>query len=387
MNKSKLLALTLSAISTGILISCAKPTENTDSAEAETTSTQESTQNNANTTASTASMAEATDSLAENNEAQALDIASEQASAYLSHVASDYIIPTYQQSVKASQQLQTQAEQLCKSGHVEKDDLQTLRDEWLRVAIAWAKAEVIDFGPATENMSNLYINYFPDERGLVHKSVTALIKDSPNVTPEEFVDQSAIVQGVPALEDLLFTNDSLNEAQCAYLVSASTELTRRLSTIAEDWQNNSNELLDTEDTTKGFNQWYNSLLAYIENLKSVGIDKPFGLTANAKGHVPAHKSGQSRAIVQAKVDMLAEMLQDKQLTALLADKADVIIEMENSLTQIKSQLAELPADISKAEKGKQQALYDNLTVTTKQIKRQLMPLLGVQVGFNSTDGD
>ena len=50
-------------------------------------------------------------------------------------------------------------------------------------------------------------------------------------------------------------------------------------------------------------------------------------------------------------------------------------------------LAQMPEDIAEADKETQQKLYDDLTKVTQTIKRQLIPTLGVQVGFNSTDGD
>ncbi|PIE47287.1 MAG: peptidase M75 [Gammaproteobacteria bacterium] len=384
MKKSKILALTLSAISTGILISCAKPAQ-TDNNQTEATDGTKVTDNNTVATNEVKNSQQA-----EAIESQAINISPEQETAYLTHVANDMIVPTYNKAVAESQLFHNLVNEMCQSGVVSVEQIAELRRQWLVLATTWAKAEAINFGPATENMNNLFINYFPDERKVVHRSVKELIADSPNITPEQFVDQSAIVQGLPALEDILYTNDSLDVAQCNYVISASSELNRRLSDIAEQWKVNSNTLLDTANPKIGMNQYFNGLLFYIENLKSTGVDKPLALTSKKKGHVPAHIAGQSQAIIQAKLDMLQQLLADQHLLTLIkGDKKSVELldEATASIEEAKKQLVTLPADITTAEKANQQVLYDNLTNTTKVLKRGILPLFGVQIGFNSTDGD
>ncbi len=405
MKKQKLLALAISAISTGILISCAKPADNNAPADKDLDKALKDAENakdskavandkqTGDTQAKSAQTSEKTADTAQNNSlnnapsVQPLNLSPEQSTAYLKHVSKDIILPLYQHATEQSKALHEQSQTLCQSGTVSTADLATLRKQWLAVAQAWAKAEAVNFGPATENMAHLYINYFPDERGLVHKSVATLVKDNPNLNPKQFSDESAIVQGVPALEDILYSNDGLDKAQCNYVISASNELHRRLNAISEQWQKNGDTLLDTANPTTGMNQYLNGLLFHIENLKSTGIGKPLGLISLKKGHVPAHTAGESKAIISAKLAILKQTLNDKQLVDLIGGKSDITQKMTASIEQIETELSNLPNDISKAPQTQQQALYDGLTDLTKQIKRGLMPLLGVQVGFNSTDGD
>lgn len=396
MKKSKILAFAISAISTGILISCVKPTEENSNIDDKTKAKPSD-----KTTADSAKSEVVTepvnkhkntnDSTGKNTPAvTAIELPSEKTTLYLQHVNKDIIVPLYQESAKQSKALNDRATELCKSGNLSDEQVAELRTQWLAVATAWAKAEAVNFGPSNENMANLYINYFPDERGLVHKSVKRLITDNPELNPEQLIDESAIVQGVPALEDILYTNDTLDKAQCNYLVSASTELNRRFTEIATKWENDGNTLLDTENAVTGMNQFFNGLLFYIENLKSTGIDKPLALNSKQKGHVPAHVAGKSRAIITAKLDILNKALSDVALKNLIGNNPDgekVLAQITTTIAETQTQIDTLPADIGKAEKNQQVQLYDNLTMLTKQIKRGVMPLLGVQLGFNSTDGD
>ena len=372
------LAMALSALSAGLLISCVKPADD-------------------NKTADVDSQKVVQDSPADVDGASAekivaVDISPETQTTYLTHVADEIVIPAYADVAKQSDLLNELAQKHCQQAPVSGDELQSLRAQWLVLAQAWASAEMVNFGPATASMSNLYINYYPDERGLVHSGVADLIAANPKLTPEQLTNESAIVQGVPGLEEALYANDSLDAGQCAYVISATSALSTRLKAIEKNWQQNATELLaidKTAESDRGLNQWVNSLLSLIETMKSNAIDQPLGLTGKAKGHLPAATAGQSRAIINAKLDTINKAMTDPVLTAILNSNGEskVTDNLSTALADTTTLLAQMPEDLAKADKADQKALYDHLTTVTRLIKRQLIPALGIRVGFNSTDGD
>ena len=377
------LAMALSALSAGLLISCVKPADENKAAEVDS-------QTVAPDNAASNSTA-ATDS-ASAEQIVAIDISADTEKTYLTHVAKDIVIPAYADAVKQSDLLHDLAQKHCQQAPVSGDELQALRAQWLVLAQAWASAEMINFGPATASMSNLYINYYPDERGLVHSGVAELIAANPSLTAEQLADESAIVQGVPGLEEALFANDSLNAAQCAYMVSASAALSTRLKAIESNWQENATTLLaidKTADSDQGLNQWFNSLLSLLETMKTNAIAEPLGLVGKAKGHLPAATAGQSRAIINAKLATLNKTLTDPVLIAILGSNNENAIadSLSSELADTTTLLAQMPEDLATADKAKQQELFDHFTTITRLMKRQLIPTLGVRVGFNSNDGD
>ncbi|MGP9556118.1 imelysin family protein [Psychrobacter sp. AOP7-A1-24] len=377
------LAMALSALSAGLLISCVKPADDNQATDVDS---QEVVQDSAVTDSSAKGSEESTEQIV------AVDISPETAETYLTHVADDIVIPAYADAAKQSDLLNELAQKHCTQAPVSGDELQELRAQWLVLAQAWSSAEMINFGPATASMSNLYINYYPDERGLVHSGVADLIAANPQLTPEQLANESAIVQGVPGLEEALFANDSLDAGQCAYVISASSALSTRLKDIETNWQQNATDLLaidQTAESDRGLNQWFNSLLSLIETMKSNAIDQPLGLTGKAKGHLPAATAGQSRAIINAKLDTINKAMTDPVLTAILGsnDENKISDNLSTTLADTTTLLAQMPEDLSEASKDDQQALYDHLTDVTRLIKRQLIPALGIRVGFNSTDGD
>lgn len=375
------LAMALSALSAGILISCVKPAEENKVSEVDSQVAQES---------ATSTTPDKKDNNAE--KISAVDISPDTEKTYLTHVANDIVIPAYADAAKQSDLLHDLAKKSCQQAPVSGDALKELRDQWLVLAQAWASAEMVNFGPATASMSNLYINYYPDERGLVHSGVADLIAANPKLTAEQLANESAIVQGVPGLEEVLYANDNLDAGQCAYVMSASSALSTRLKDIEKNWQQNATDLLaidKTAESDQGLNQWFNSLLSLVETMKSNAIDQPLGLTAKAKGHLPAATAGQSRAIITAKLATLNQAMTDPVLTAILGGNNEnaVADSLSTALADTTTLLAQMPEDLATADKATQQELYDHLTSITRIIKRQLIPTLGLRVGFNSTDGD
>jgi len=61
--------------------------------------------------------------------------------------------------------------------------------------------------------------------------------------------------------------------------------------------------------------------------------------------------------------------------------------LSTALADTTTLLAQMPEDLATADKATQQELHEHLTTITRLIKRQLIPTLGLRVGFNSTDGD
>ena len=380
------LAMALSALSAGILISCVKPADETKTPNLDS---QKVAQDSAEPKSSEGSAINDSDGT---GKVVAVDISAETEKTYLTHVANDIVIPAYAEAAKQSDMLQDLAQKHCQKAPVSGDELQALRDQWLVLAQAWASAEMINFGPATASMSNLYINYYPDERGLIHKGVADLITANPKLTAEQLTNESAIVQGVPGLEEVLYANDSLDAGQCAYVISASSALSTRLKDIEKNWQQNATKLLaidKTAESDQGLNQWFNSLLSLLETMKTNAIEQPLGLSGKAKGHLPAATAGQSRAIINAKLATLNQAMTDPVLTAILGsnNENDVADNLSTALADTTTLLAQMPEDLATADKATQQELFDHLTSVTRLIKRQLIPALGLRVGFNSNDGD
>lgn len=80
---------------------------------------------------------------------------------------------------------------------------------------AWESVQHIQFGPITYFNWNYRVHYWPDEKGTGARQLDTLIagQDPAVLAPESFARESVGVQGFPALERLLFEDDSLAALQ------------------------------------------------------------------------------------------------------------------------------------------------------------------------------
>ena len=126
------LAMALSALSAGILISCVKPADESKAPEVDSQVTQDSA-----TSTATAEKDSSTDKII------AVDISADTEKTYLTHVANDIVIPAYADAAKQSDLLHELAQKSCQQAPASGNELQALRAQWLVLAQAWAGAEFL----------------------------------------------------------------------------------------------------------------------------------------------------------------------------------------------------------------------------------------------------
>lgn len=130
------LAMALSALSAGFLISCVKPADENKPPEIDS-------QKVAQDSAISASSVKGTGDNAV--QITAVDISADTERTYLTYVANDIVIPAYADAAKQSDILHNLAKKHCQKAAVSGDELQALRKQWLVLAQAWASAEMVNF--------------------------------------------------------------------------------------------------------------------------------------------------------------------------------------------------------------------------------------------------
>lgn len=123
------------------------------------------------------------------------------------------VIPAYARFADATAALKTGAEGFC--GDITADKLSQLQQQYHAAMDAWQGVQHLQFGPITYFNWNFRLQYWPDDNGTGSRQLDALIAagDAAALQPEQFGQQSVGVQGLPALERLLFTENSLDELQ------------------------------------------------------------------------------------------------------------------------------------------------------------------------------
>lgn len=293
--------------------------------------------------------------------------------------------------------------------------LSAARDAFGRVTAAWTSVEFLRAGPITSASRLERFFFWPDPRGTTARQLAeALAKhDGAALAPAAFVTQSVAVQGLTALEYLLFDDkhplDARDEA-ASYRCAFATAIAANLATI-------SGELVTGWDGLDGFriklltpgsdNPLYKDsgesardivkAVATGLELASARYAAPEIDAAAAKppkrARIPFDRSGLSEANLAASIDALEALFNETGLAAFVpADKPwmDAFIprtwgELHNDVQKLTALRGAAPGD--KMRLAAASKLKFDLNALRQVIVRELAPNADLTLGFNELDGD
>jgi predicted lipoprotein len=326
------------------------------------------------------------------------------------------IIPGYQAFGEAAKEMQTRLEALCKTPGDE--TLRNAQQRFTALTAAWARIQYISFGPIFEHQRAFRIEYWPDKRNVVGRQLAEVLKkqDHAALEPERFATTTVGVQGLPALERMLFGDDALSELKgpgAAFRCGLFAAISNNLETIARDvvtgWTEGDRAFLariehpseDDEELPSGRDaagRLLNDLLTATIAMRDMKLLAPLGTSlAKAKGQNAEYwRSGQSIATLAANLEgWRAQFFADLGLGALLAAQPDgkpTADELTAAVDQASSALQQvtLPLDKAVADPA-QRKLVEAFAVQLVKIRDLLAgPVttkLNIPVGFNALDGD
>lgn len=136
-----------------------------------------------------------------------------------------------------------------------------LKDAYGKTADAWNAVEFITFGPISQNLRADRFSFFPDRRNAIARGMAEVISDpdAARLSPERFAQASASVQGLPALERLLYDEGAAQalaagpEAarRCAFGLAIATNLAAIAHDVRSQWGGRDSGLLGALAAGKG----------------------------------------------------------------------------------------------------------------------------------------
>lgn len=308
------------------------------------------------------------------------------------------IIPSYDRLAKATAAQSAAWEKACSSG-----DAQTasLKEAYHQVADAWARVFHWNFGPITFLLRRDRFYHWPERRNSISKGLARLLgkPDDEKLKPENFTHSSVAVQGLPAMERLLFegSNPLENAWRCRVGQAIAANQATMTKGAAEEWEGEISDLIKRgEDHPIYFDGPRETLGTFLtEVLTGYAIIKdqkilPI-LGASAKKAKPklieARRSGRFVRNLTLNLQALfsADAVLAKNLPAPVAKKLsvqrDAIIALAKSLPPFAD------AVYDKAGRAKYMALASALTAIRKDMAEVYSEHLGIVIGFNSLDGD
>lgn len=284
------------------------------------------------------------------------------------------------------------------------------------VVAAWAHVEFLRFGPLVEQ--NRVDNFFfwPDPRGVVQRQMRTVLAgaDAGLLRPDQLRQQSAAVQGIPALEYALYADDaarliSAGEAagryRCAFSSAVAENLLQLATGIESGWRSNAPLAVEFARPAARHAVYRSSREVATEALKAMSTALHVARdqmlvpalgddAATSRGTLmPLHRSALTTRYLAAGTEALSQFHEAARFGAALGEDKQWID------TGIRDELRRAQEDFGALQVPATQALADEtqrdllvhaglvLANARSMVDEYLAPELGVNLGFNSLDGD
>lgn len=314
------------------------------------------------------------------------------ARADVAQTVNDRILPDLAGFRMAAQQLADKAATSC--------DPEILRPAWNAAFDAWLRVGFLHLGPGEEQGRNLAIAFWPDPKGIgARQQRQMLAAQDPVVNdPAKFAQTSVALRGLFGLERLLYPaalpeGEGADDYSCALIRATAADLARMAAEIDAGWRDgyaqtllsagqpgNTTFLSDTEARQA----LYTQLMAGFEFVADQRLGRPLGTFDRPRPErAEARASGRSvrniELSLQALMDFATVLAGDTPRT-----RADVDLALAAAGGLDDPALAGLsePQKYVRAENLRQRVQTAQDTAETEVGKA-----LGVEIGFNSADGD
>ncbi|MGB0683698.1 MAG: imelysin family protein [Magnetovibrionaceae bacterium] len=279
-------------------------------------------------------------------------------------------------------------------------DVQALRDAYHQTADAWAGVFHWSYGPISLLLRRDRFYHWPERRNSTGKAVARLLakEDPERLLPEAFSKTTVAVQGLPALERILFEDVKVAENPWACRIGAT--IARNLAEIAagtlEDWQGPLRDAVASgshpvffESNQELLSELFTELLTGYVMIKDQKILSAMGSSAAKArpGLLETRRSERFERNLALNLKALAdiETVFGQFLPHTEASR------LRQSATEVKGcfdALAPFAEALYDEESRKSiKACLDVLTAHRADLAESYSQHLGLSLGFNNLDGD
>jgi predicted lipoprotein len=338
----------------------------------------------------------------------------------------EVIRPGYAALAVSADDLQRKMDALCASPS--ESALDQAKQAFAATVAAWSKVEILRFGPVTQSHRFERLFYWPDPKGIGLKQVQQALagKDQDIELPDELAGKSVAVQGLPALEYLLYGDgaeilakereivdgeesppetDTEGAFRCAFALSVATNIHRIAAAVVEDWREGSayeKAFLGPvpEDpiyhTAKEVTlDLFKSFTAGIELVRDQKLGKPLGASpAEAKPKLAAFwRSGQTFANAAGNLEGVRTLFAKGGFAQIVAGESagvedSILFDLDHAIEVLNG--IDLPmAEVAGNDdmRAKIEALRVALKGAAQTAGDMIARGAGLAFGFNAMDGD
>ena len=258
---------------------------------------------------------------------------------------------------------------------------------------AWMGVSHLLLGPVEDDGRSLAIAFWPDPKSSGAKAQRELLTGDPAaLAPERFAEQSVAARGLMGLERLLYPAEPLPADPCALIHATTRDLARMAAEVDAGWGDfgevlehagapgNTTYLSEIEARQALFTQ----LVTGLEFVADERLGRPLGTFDKPRPErAEARASGRSLRNVTLSLAALRDLAKalnpDSPLTLAAFDRAlDLAAKLDDPALQgVADPHGRLKVEILQAAV---ETIIDTATA-------EMVPALGVGLGFNAADGD
>ena len=320
-------------------------------------------------------------------------------------ITDEFAIPRFEQLLDSSKQLMTQTETFCQKGGEE--EFEKTREKFHKMMDAWQGIQILRTGPAELLMRNFRIEMWPDRSNTGAKQIRKLLADkNPDaLKPEVFSRSSTAVQGLSAIERIMFAKDiQASEFQaggkanyrCQLLQAITVNLNTISTNLLKDWQTTYKETITVQseknevfashkEVASAFLKEATTQLQAIYDQK---FKRPFDDKRFRPKRAESWRSGRSLRNITLNLESVQALfetgfnphLKDEALKKKLDAEFKQAIKTGKTFTM----------PLLKAHEEKTEALkkwMDEVSQLKRTVTVDVPKALDISLGFNSLDGD
>jgi hypothetical protein len=304
----------------------------------------------------------------------------------------------------------------------------TLMGAFGQFSDAWMAVQLLRFGPLSQDQRLDRIAYWPERRSITDKQMAAFITaaDSSKLAPASFATSSVAIQGLSALERLLFDGESTGDGKpvsdkafghlsdgtpvaayrAAFIVAIATNLRQIAKETRKSWTELATKLAKSDQAglaaspQEATGQIYAALLAEAQIIGDQKIGLALGKSIDAAKPKQAEQWRAGRSLPNISLNLSALR------QALIGDPAGSVIALVPAAqaSDLKQRLTvaldacdqaaaaiSKPLDIAVADATGGRHQVETLLVKVNQLRdilgADLPKAIGITLGFNELDGD
>lgn len=326
-------------------------------------------------------------------------------------VIDKYVLPRFVALAKTSGKLATTLAGACAG---DRKAAAAVQKDYADAVLAWAGVEFLRFGPLSQVGRPERFDFWPDPRGVTQRQVAALVskRDAASLDPAALSKKSAAVQGLSALEVLLYNEghsitdaDEEGRYRCQLALSMAKSTHALAEEILTEWQGDAGwrrRMIDPRSDDPRYKlpeepaaDFARALITGLQMIQDREVAPMIAALPNPEKppRLPFSRSGLSARYIASGVASTEALYKAMGLArGVPSDKAWMP-------RWISSAFERLARDAPAAVKGIPTA-KDNPDRTRelrmvrfhiegirKLVGREMAPLAGLTIGFNELDGD